>query len=209
MSARGPVFIPRLHNLTGLDAMAQVILDAVPGQLDVVGHSMGGRVAFEIMRLASDRVRTLAVLDTGVHPVGANEPTNRQRRLDLVADGGMEALAADWVPEMVHPDRLGDKALLDQIAEMVTSYTPDQYRGQINALLTRRDAGPQLATIECPTLVAVGRNDAWSPVEQHVEIAESIPGARLEIIEDAGHMVAMERPGETSELLGGWLDDQR
>jgi pimeloyl-ACP methyl ester carboxylesterase len=205
LSQDRPVAVPKLHDFTSLTDMARSILDAHVGPLDVIGHSMGGRVAFEVVRLAPERVRTLAVLDTGSHPVGANEPAGRQRRLDLAAEGGMEAVAADWVPEMVHPDRRQDHALLDRITAMVTSYTVEQYRGQINALLTRPDAGLHLGAIECPTLVAVGRDDAWSPVVQHEQIAAAIDGARLEVIEQAGHMVAMERPAETTDLLAGWL----
>ncbi len=85
--------------------------------------------------------------------------------------------------------------------------TRDQHRRQINALLTRPDATSLLATITVPTLVVVGRHDEWSPVAQHEEIAAAIAGARLEIIEDAGHMTTVERPDEVSALLDGWLKD--
>jgi pimeloyl-ACP methyl ester carboxylesterase len=205
LHARGDLVVPRLHDHTSLVAMAETILADVAGPLDVIGHSMGGRVAFEVVRLAPERVRSLAVLDTGVHPTGSDEPARRQVRLDLADDGGMEALAADWVPEMIHADRRGDRTLVSAITAMVTSYTVEQYRGQIRALLERPDARPVLPTIVCPTLVAVGRFDVWSPLEQHRDIAAAIPGARLEIIEDAGHMVAMEQPGATTRLLADWL----
>ena len=202
---RSRVVVPRLHDHDSLEAMASTILSETSGPLDVVGHSMGGRVAFEVVRLASGRVRSLAVLDTGAHSAGADEPAQRQVRLDLAAAGGMESLAADWVPAMLHPDRRDDEALVGAISEMVASYTVQQYRGQIRALLERPDARPTLGSIACPTLVAVGRADTWSPVEQHREIESAIRGARLEIIEDAGHMVAMEQPEVTTQLLVDWL----
>lgn len=202
----GDVVVPRLHDHDSLAAMAETILAESTGPLDVVGHSMGGRVAFEVVRLAPARVRSLAVLDTGVHPAGGDEPAQRRVRLDLAEAGGMEALAADWVPAMIHPARRDDEALVRAITDMVTSHTVEQYRGQIRALLERPDARPLLPAISCPALVAVGRADEWSPVEQHREIAAAIPGARLEIIEDAGHMVAMEQPEATNQLLVGWLE---
>lgn len=207
IEADHPVVIPRLHDVDSLAAMAHHVLDSVTGPLHVIGHSMGGRVAFELVDAAPDRVRSLAVLDTGVHPVGDGEPANRQKRLDLAATGGMEAVAAEWVPIMVHPDHHGDGELMGAITAMVTSYTVEQFNGQTRALLGRRDATPVLAGIGCPTLVACGEADAWSPVDQHVEIAAAIDGARLEVIDDAGHMVAMERPDATADLLAAWLRD--
>ena len=201
----GDVVIPRLHDHDSLTTMAETILAETNGRLDVVGHSMGGRVAFEVVRLAPERVRSLAVLDTGAHPAATDEPAQRQVRLDLAEAGGMSALAADWVPAMVHPDHRGDQALVGSITDMVTSHSVSQYRGQIRALLERRDARQLLVAITCPTLVACGRADEWAPLEQHREIAAAIPGARLAIIEDAGHMVAMEQPDATTRLLAGWL----
>jgi pimeloyl-ACP methyl ester carboxylesterase len=205
LSALGTVVVPRLHDLDSIVAMAETVLIRTSGPLDLVGHSMGGRVAFEVVRLAPERVRSLAVLDTGVHPADDAEIASRQVRLDLADEGGMEALAADWVPAMVHPDRRRDPGLIQAITEMVTSYSVAQYRGQINALLRRPDAREMLASIRVPTLVACGRADEWSPLEQHRQIAGAIPGAGLEVIERAGHMVAMEQPESTTEILTGWL----
>ena len=205
LSRLGDVVIPRLHDEVSIGAMAEVTLAAAHGPLDVVGHSMGARVGFEVVRRAPERVRSFAVLDTGDHPADAGEPQQRQARLDLAETGGMDALAADWVPAMVHPDRRDDRSLIRTITEMVTSFTVEQYRGQIRALLERPDARSVLPSIACPTLVACGRADEWSPLAQHEEIAAAIPGSRLAVIEDAGHMVAMEQPEATTRLLADWL----
>ena len=166
---------------------------------------MGGRVAFEIWRQAPERVASLVVLDTGIHPAGPDEPTGRQRMLDISANAGMEALADAWLPQMVHPDRHADPAFMQPLRDMVVRATPEQHARQIRALLHRPDAAPLLGTITVPTLIVVGRHDEWSPVEQHERIAGSIPGARLAVIEDAGHMVTLERPEAVSALLGDWL----
>jgi pimeloyl-ACP methyl ester carboxylesterase len=199
------VTIADLSSSDDLADMAAAALATVDGRVDVFGHSMGGRVAFEIWRQAPERVASLVVLDTGIHPAGPDEPTVRQRMLDISANAGMEALADAWLPQMVHPDRCADPAFMQPLRDMVVRATPEQHARQIRALLHRPDAAPLLDTITVPTLIVVGRHDEWSPVEQHERIAGSISGARLAVIEDAGHMATLERPEVVSALLGDWL----
>jgi pimeloyl-ACP methyl ester carboxylesterase len=188
--------------------MARAALATADGPVDVIGHSMGGRVAFEIWRLAPERVRSLVVLDTGAHGPHPDERAGRQRLVDLSASEGMAALAEAWLPPMVHPDRRADETFMRPLREMVMRATPAQHARQIHALLTRPDATGLLASITAPTLVIVGRQDEWSPVDQHVEIAAAIPEATLEIVEAAGHMVTVERPDEVTALLRAWLGDR-
>ncbi len=188
-----------------LTEMARAALTTVDGPVDVVGHSMGGRVAFEVCRLAPERVRSLVVLDTGAHPAGPDEPASRGRLTELSATEGMDALADAWLPPMVHSDRHTDETIMGPLRAMVGRATPSQHARQTHALLTRPDARPLLGTITVPTLVVVGREDAWSPVEQHEELAAAIPGARLEIVEHSGHMVTVEQPDAVTALLREWL----
>lgn len=199
--------IPELKDFDSLQAMAWAILQAAPEKFHVVGHSMGGRVAFEIMRLDPARVLSLVLLDTGVHPVTAEEPAKRQRLLDLADASGMAAVAQQWIPPMVHPDRVHDHSLIEPISQMVQRHSVAQFKGQIKALLDRRDAQPLLAEIHCPTLVACGRQDAWSTLQQHQAIAARIKNAELAIIEDSGHMVSMEQPEALTSLLRRWLNE--
>lgn len=173
--------------------------------IDVVGHSMGGRVAFEVWRLAPERVRSLVVLDTGVHGPLEGESEKRQRLLDVSASQGMQALADEWLPPMVHPDRRSDHSLMEPLIEMVLRATPELHARQIAALLSRPDKTDVLATITVPTLVIVGRDDEWSPLAQHEMIAAAVRGAHLDVVDDAGHMVTVERPDAVTALLRDWL----
>jgi pimeloyl-ACP methyl ester carboxylesterase len=118
----------------------------------------------------------------------------------------MGALAKAWLPPMLSPRGAGDAALFQRLTEMVERADADLFRRQINALLTRPDAGPTLPRIECPTCVIVGREDGWSPVEQHRALADRIPGATLEIVEDCGHMSLVEQPEVINAALLKWLD---
>ena len=202
------VTIADLTEQDDLTDMARAALASVDGPVHVFGHSMGGRVAFEMWRLAPERVESLVVLDTGVHPAGPGEPASRQAVLDISANEGMRALAEAWLPPMVHPDRRADASFMEPLRKMVQRATPAQHARQIKALLTRPDATPLLGTITVPTLLIVGRQDEWSPVLQHERIAAAIVGARLEVIEHSGHMVTLEQPDVVAEMLVDWIHDR-
>lgn len=187
-----------------LTVMAQDMLAAHPGPLFVAGHSMGGRVAMEMARIAPDRVLRLALLDTGIHPRRDAELPKRQEMIDLAHRDGMAALARVWLPPMVHPDRHGDAALMGALTDMVLRMDPQLHERQIRALVNRPDASQTIGAYTGPMALIVGRQDAWSPVSQHEDIARLCPQARLTIIEDAGHFAPVERPGPVAEALADW-----
>ena len=202
--------VPEYHDERSLVAMANRVLRGAPARFALAGHSMGGRVALEIVRRAPKRVARLALLDTGIRarPAGAAGDDEKAKRLSLLAiarERGVRAMAHAWVQPMVHPLRLADDALVGAVVDMFARRTADEFEGQIEALLTRPDAAALLPTIACPTLVLCGREDAWSTPAQHEEMALRIDGARLAIVERCGHMSPMERPREVGEALATWL----
>jgi pimeloyl-ACP methyl ester carboxylesterase len=155
-------------------------------------------------------VTHLALLDTGHAgaPQGAAGEAERDRRLalvDIAREEGMRALAHAWLPPMIHPARLRDAALVTAIVAMVERSTPERYAAQVDALLQRPQVDDLLRLVRVPTLVGCGREDGWSPLPQHEEIAALIPGSRLAVFEHCGHMAPMERPREVGEALRGWL----
>lgn len=204
IAAIAPDMPCRVADFSTQDSLVDMARDAlalVDGPLVVVGHSMGGRVAFEIMRLAPERIEKLVVMDTGIHAARPGEAESRQALVDLAHAEGMSALAARWLPPMVHPDRTADLALIGPLTAMVERATPAMYSRQIRALLNRPDAGTALPLIRCPTLVLVGRQDQWSPLAQHETIVARIPGAQLAVIEDSGHMSTVENAPAVSDAL--------
>jgi pimeloyl-ACP methyl ester carboxylesterase len=196
--------------LSSIPEMAAMVLRSAPPRFAVAGHSMGGRVALELYRQAPQRVLCLALLDTGYQArpagdAGEKEAAGRFALLDVSRREGMRAMASRWTPGMVHPGRLKDTSLMDAIAAMVARKTPDIFAAQIQALLDRPEATNLLAQIGCPTLVLCGRQDAWSPLARHEDMARAIPDSTLVAIEDSGHMSTMERPGDVAAALRTWL----
>jgi pimeloyl-ACP methyl ester carboxylesterase len=193
-----------------IEKMARVALDSVPGRFALAGHSMGGRAAFEIMRLAPERVVGMAVLDTAYRAfaggeAGERETATRFALLEVARTKGMRAMSQFWMKGIIHPDRMTDEALTDAIAEMMGRKTPEIFAAQIKALLERPDATPVLSTIRCPAMVLVGRQDTWSSIAGHREIAALIPNATLAVIEHCGHMSPMERPEDVTSAMTAWF----
>ncbi len=198
--------IPDFRYVRSITAMAQLVVDAAPERFSLAGHSMGGRVAIEVFRMIPQNVERLALLDTGIHPPRPAEKAKRQELIDLARAEGMEALAARWLPPMLHPDH---SALIAPLTEMVKRSTPDTFENQQRALLGRPDACVVIPTIHCPTLVLCGREDAWSPVSQHEEIAAAIDGSKLTIVEECGHMAPVEQPKAVTAALREWLESRQ
>lgn len=197
--------VPDYGNARSLEEMAERVLASAPARMSLAGHSMGGRVALEAFRISPERIERLALLDTGVHPVEPGEKKKRMALLEIGRRRGMEALVDVWLPPMVHPGRQTDAAFMAPLRNMCVRAGIRRFENQISALLGRADQRPLLSAIRCPTLVAVGSEDAWSPVSQHREIAAQIEGAEFVIFEGAGHMAPAEAPDQVNDALRRWL----
>ena len=202
--------VPQYGLASSIGEMARIALEASAApRLSVVGHSMGGRVALELARIAPERVQRMALLDTGMDPLavgeaGAREVAGRQALLQVARARGMRVMGQEWARGMVHPDHLDTPVFADILA-MIERSTPNQFAAQIEALVHRPNARGVLAALRCPTLLACGRQDAWSPLARHEEMQRLCPTARLAVIEHSGHMTTMEQPAAVSDLLQEWL----
>jgi pimeloyl-ACP methyl ester carboxylesterase len=196
--------------LDSLTDMARKALHEAPaGRFSLAGHSMGGRVALEMQRLAPERIERLALLDTGFTALPGGEAGEREKafRFGLLAtarERRMRVMAADWARGMVHPRRIGTP-LFEAVLDMLERSSIAQFEAQIAALLGRPDATAQLASITCPTLVLCGEQDGWAPVAQHEALYRGIAGSTLKVVSDCGHMCTMEQADEITAALARWL----
>jgi pimeloyl-ACP methyl ester carboxylesterase len=209
LGAHATVDIADHGALDSLPAMAEKILREAPPRFALAGHSMGGRVALEVLRRAPERVAALALLDTGVQPLAAGEPGQRETagRHELLAiahERGMAAMATQWVRGMIWPPRLAEAALVASVVDMMARSSAAVFAAQIRALLARPDASALLAGVHCPTLVLCGEEDSWAPAARHREMAAQIPAARLVLVPQCGHMCTLERPGAVTQALLDW-----
>lgn len=189
-----------------LPAMAAQVLADAPDSFALAGHSMGGRVALEVVRQAPHRVERLALLDTGFEAAAPGEAERRALLVDQALREGTASIARAWGLPMLAPARRDDPAVVQPVLDMVGRMTGEIYAAQTRALLARPDATDVLQALACPTLVLCGRQDGWSPPERHQRMADLMPRAPLlRLVDDCGHMSMMEQPDAVLAALREWL----
>jgi pimeloyl-ACP methyl ester carboxylesterase len=201
----GPVTVADHTRDDTIAAIARRILDAAPPRFALAGLSMGGYIAFEIVRQASERVAKLALLDTAATPETPQQTDVRRKRIEMTKAGRFAEAQAQLYPLLVHRDRHDDAALKRAVALMSEETGPDVFIRQQRAIMGRADSRPTLATITCPTLVVVGDADQLTPPAAAQEIAAGIAGARLVVIPQSGHLSTMERPEAVNAALVAWM----
>jgi pimeloyl-ACP methyl ester carboxylesterase len=189
-----------------LAAMARIVLDQAPDSFDLLGHSMGGRVALEVFRLAPRRVRRLALVSTGVHPLRQGEAAKRQALQTIGWNHGFEKLIDEWLPPMVAEANRAKPEVYGPLRQMNVDAGQEVFDAQIHALVNRPEVASLLPQISCPTLVMTGALDTWAGPEQHREIAAAIPNSELVIVPGAGHMIQLEAPEAVNAAIARWLE---
>lgn len=201
----GPVTVADHRRDDSMAAIARRVLAAAPPRFALAGLSMGGYIAFEILRQAPDRVAKLALLDTGAGPEVPERTTQRKPLIQLAQQGRFAAITDDQFPLLVHRTRHGDIALKATVRAMNEETGPQAYCRQQQAIMGRADSRSGLAAITCPTLVLVGDDDQLTPPVLAHEMAAGIAGARLVVVPECGHLSTLERPQAVNEALVEWM----
>jgi pimeloyl-ACP methyl ester carboxylesterase len=186
-------------------AMAASVLEAMPERFALAGLSMGGYVAFEVLRRAPGRVQRLALLDTSARADTPEQTRRRRDLMELARKGRFRGVPRRLLPLFLHPARLQEADLPAAVTAMAERIGRDAFLRQQKAIMERPDSRRDLVRIACPTLVLCGRQDALTPLVRHTEMAAGIARSRLVVIEDCGHLAPMERPAEVTAALTSWL----
>ena len=189
-----------------IEAMAQRALAEMPaGDMIIVAHSMGTRVAMEMGRLAGDRVVGM-VLSNGAHAAAsAAEWPKRQARIDE-ANADMAAYAAGWVPTVVSAENLERTELLAQVRQMVMDCGPEIHARQNRALLTRPDAATYVGEFDFPVLLIIGEQDHLAPEAAQRDFAHLFQRAEVVVVPGAGHLTPFEQPDAVVRVVNDWIE---
>jgi pimeloyl-ACP methyl ester carboxylesterase len=190
---------------TDIGAIAGAILASAPEKFALAGLSFGGYVAFEIMRRAPHRVDRLGLFDTTANPDTDERRTLRRNLIKQAQSGRFLGVTDRLLPNYIHPDRVGDPALVNAIKAMALDVGQDGFVRQQTAVIGRADNRRDLGDIECPTLILVGRQDVLTPLARHEEMHAAIATSNLCVIEDCGHLSTLERPEAVNQAMRDWL----
>jgi len=194
--------LTRSDSMEGLarDALAQ----APDGDFALVGHSMGGYVAFEILRQAPRRVSRVAFLNTNAR-ADTTESTDNRRRLMAIAEKDFDAAVTALLQKQLTPAGLADPAMTATITQMARAVGKDAFLRQQAAIIGRKDSRPDLGNIRCPALVLGAIEDQIMPPALLEEIAAGIAQATLVMVEASGHAATLEQPEAVTDALHLWL----
>lgn len=199
------VLIPDLSQDTSISAMAERVLDQAPPLFALAALSMGGYVAFEILRRAPERVARLALLDTMARPDDPDRARVRRGLLELAGLGKFKGVTPQLLPRLMHASSL-ETDVPQTVMDMADAIGREGFIRQQQAIIGRADYQPVLATITVPTLVLFGEQDEITPLAEARSMHALIAGSHLEVIANCGHLPPLEHPARTSELLSQWLD---
>ncbi len=190
------------------DLAASVLKEASAKRFVLLGLSLGGYVAFEIMRQAPERVAGLVLMDTTARPDTPEASAKREALIKLAASD-LEAVTEQLLPLLSHPDRMNLPAVRGVIQSMASGLGAEVFERQQRAIMGRPDSRPTLKIITCPTLVICGQDDQITPPELATEIADGIKHAKLELIAQCGHLATLDQPELVCSLLLGWIKDKK
>ncbi len=165
------------------------------------GLSMGGYVLLTYLRRHGHTVGELALVDTRASGDNAEGKAGREKMAALALSAGSRAVADQMFPKMLSGGHAPEAA--SRLMEIMTSQTPSGIASACLAMRDRADFTADLPGIKVPVKVIVGRDDVITNVATAQAVADAVPGARLTIIEGAGHMAPIERPVEVARALVG------
>jgi pimeloyl-ACP methyl ester carboxylesterase len=188
-----------------LPEIANRILDSASERFALAGLSLGGYVAFEILRQAPERIIKLALLDTTAHPDTQEKAVQRRETMAQARERGVEHVLDTMLPNLLSAEHARDQGIRERMLRMAQEVGVKAFVRQQTAILSRPDSRPLLPEISCPTLVLCGREDNLTPPELAQEMADAIPNSRLIIVERAGHLSTLEQPAPVTKAMRDWL----
>jgi len=188
-----------------MEAICEAILETAPERFHLVGLSMGGYIALEMVGHAPERIERLVLMDTSARPDRPEQTTFRHTLVAEARAEGLDGIVDRLLPQFLAEVHLADSGLVETVRRMARDTGVDAFEREQTAIIGRKDARPDLADISCPTLVVCGDLDTLTPPDLSQEIAAGIPGATLEMIAGSGHLTTLEKPDAVNAALGTFL----
>jgi pimeloyl-ACP methyl ester carboxylesterase len=206
LSALGTIHYGNVYEDSTLEGMARRVLDGSPERFVLVGFSMGGFVSRVLALMAPERVAGVAFVASSARGY-SKEETERRKAGYRPGDRPPRAAGEVSTARGLHPNRENDPVLLERLRAMQRRLGREVRARQ--AALVRLDGYADLERITCPSLVVACRQDRLRRFAETERMAQHLPYARFAVLEECGHMAPLERPGELTALLAGWIEEAR
>ena len=207
LSASRGVMVGNLTGSAQMGALAARVLDEAPRRFALVGLSMGGIVAMEILSRAPDRVTRVCLMDTNPLPETPQRAAEREPQIIGARTGRLAEIIRNEIKPAYLAPGIRRMDILNLVVEMAETLGPEVFVDQSRALQRRPDQQATLRAARMPALILCGAEDTLCPVARHEHMADLMPNARLEVVPDAGHLPVLEQPDRVNRLLSAWLDE--
>jgi 3-oxoadipate enol-lactonase len=196
---------------TSMDDYAGDVIDLLDAlhikQAVIGGLSMGGYIAFALLRLAARYVQALILADTRPQADTTDGVAARLRMIELVQTRGTAAVADEMLPKLLtETTRIDRPQTAAHVRELITANSVEAIAGALHALMSRPDSTSLLSSIHVPTLIVVGEQDVLTPLPLSEDMQRAIPGSELAVIADSGHLANLEQPAAFAAALTRFLD---
>jgi pimeloyl-ACP methyl ester carboxylesterase len=186
------------------DAVAELLTQLRLTEPVVLGGlSMGGYVAFAFVRKYADRLAGLILADTKAEPDDDTAKANRDKLIGFASTNPPSAVLEQMLPKLVAPNAPAEAVA--EVKRIASAQRPAGIIAALQGLRNRPDSMPTLAQVRVPTLIVVGKEDALTPVAQSEKMAAGIAGAKLVVIDGAGHLANLEAPAKFNEAVRGFV----
>ena len=181
------------------------ILRQLPQKFTLIGLSMGGILAMEIIKKVPERVMKIVLMDTNFKPETEEIKSRRFPQIKLVNEGLLvDVMCKQIQNNYLRTDRK-NKKVFDLCLSMANDLGKEVFINQSKALATRKDYTSTLKNIKVPSLIICGEYDRLCPIKVHREMESLIDNSTLEIIPDAAHLPTLEQPAYLNKILTKWL----
>ena len=188
-----------------IENISSEILRYLPTKFTLIGLSMGGILAMEIIKKVPERVMKIVLMDTNYKSETAEIKSRRLPQIKLANEGRLEDIMCQQIQNNYLRTDKKNQEIFDLCLSMATDLGKEIFINQSNALATRKDYKSTLKNIKVPSLIICGEHDRICPIKVHIEMESLIENSTLEIIPDAAHLPTLEQPTYLNKILGKWL----
>lgn len=198
---------PYSMELLADDCAAVLSQLGITGPAAICGLSMGGYISFALYRSQPQLFSALILAATRAGADSDQARANRDKAIQNTIESGSEQVVDDMLKILLAPKNYQKKPdLVASLKKIMSMSTPAGIVAALEGMKTRPDSTPILKQIKVPTLIFQGAEDQIIAEGEAKILDSEIPGSKLVIVPDAGHMLNMEQPEIFNHEVARFLD---